>query len=200
MTFVETFEDYCFEQTNQSLFGMKILGKEILSTSKYLNFVGIKFINKDNHEDTWYSAERPNGGKTVVIAALFNNKLVVTREFRVPIQDYEWALPAGLVDGEELPGETASRELKEETNLDLISVSNYTPYLYNTAGMTNEVVSMVYCHACGTINQSGNEKTEDIQCFLLDKAQLEELIKDNSKKFSAKAYLVFERFIKGDLW
>jgi len=179
---------------------MKILGKEVLYQSKYLNFVGIKFINRNNQEDTWYSAERANGGKTVVIAAILQDKLVVTREFRIPIHDYEWALPAGLVDGDEMPEETAKRELKEETNLDLVSVKSYTPYLYNTAGMTNEVVSMVYCHARGTIDQSGNEKTEDIQCFLFDKAQLEELILDKSKKISAKAYMVFERFIKGDLW
>jgi ADP-ribose pyrophosphatase len=185
---------------NKSIIEMKILGKEVLCSSKYMNFVGIKFINRNNQEDIWYAAERTNGGKTVVIAALLENKLVVTREFRVPIQDYEWALPAGLVDGDEMPVDTAKRELKEETNLDLTSVTNYTPYLYNTAGMTNEVVSMVYCHASGTINNSGNEKTEDIQCFLLDRTQLNELIQDNSKKISVKAYMVFERFIKGDIW
>jgi ADP-ribose pyrophosphatase len=179
---------------------MKILGKEILYSSKYLNFVGIKFVNRNNIEDTWYSAERFNEGKTVVIAALYDNKLVVTREFRVPIQDYEWALPAGLVDANELPVETAKRELKEETNLDLVSVSNYTPYLYNTAGMTNEVVSLVYCHASGKISQSGNEQTEDISCYLFDREQVMELVQNTENKFSAKAYLIFERYIKGDLW
>jgi len=179
---------------------MKILSKEILYASKYLNFIGTNFINRNNQADVWYSAERPNGGKTVIIAALINGKLVVTKEFRVPIGDYEWALPAGLVDGDEMQIETAKRELKEETNLDLVSISTYTPYLYNTAGMTNEVVSMVYCHAEGTIDQAGNEQTEDIQCFLFDRDQIQELISDNSKKFSAKAYLVFERYLKGDLW
>jgi ADP-ribose pyrophosphatase len=179
---------------------MKILGKEILCSSKYLNFVSIKFLNKENVIDEWFSAERPNGGKTVVICAIFNNKLVVTKEFRVPIMDYEWALPAGLVDGEELPIETAKRELKEETNLDLISVSYYTPYLYNTAGMTNEVVSMVYCRANGTISQSGNEKTENIQCYLLGIEEVKELMANTEIKISAKAYLVYERFVKGDFW
>ena len=179
---------------------MRILGKEVLYKSRYLNLVGIRFIDKSGQEGTWYSAERSNGGKTVVIAALLDNKLVVTREYRVPIQDYEWALPAGLVDGEELPEETAERELKEETNLDLISISGKTPFLYNTAGMTNEMVSIVYGHARGTIGQTGNEQTEEIQSFLMDEKQLLEIVNDGNNKISAKAYLIFGRFIKGDLW
>jgi ADP-ribose pyrophosphatase len=179
---------------------MKILGKETLYLSKYLNFVRTKFINRLNNEDFWYSAERPNNGKTVLIAALVDGKLVVSKEFRVAIADFEWSLPAGLVDGNELPEETAKRELKEETNLDLISISKYTPYLYNTAGMTNEVVSIVFCHARGEINGSGNEQTEEIQSFLFDKNQIKNLITNCDKKFSAKAYLIFEQYLRGELW
>jgi ADP-ribose pyrophosphatase len=179
---------------------MKIVGKEIIQTTRYLNFIGIHFHNKIGERDIWYAAERPNGGRTVLVAALYDNKLVVTKEFRVPVEDYEWALPAGFVDKDETPEETAKRELKEETNLDLVSVSFCTPFLYNTAGMTNEVVSIVYGHAQGFISQKGNEHTEDITCFLFTKQQMKDLLSDPEKKISAKAYLIYERFIRGDLW
>lgn len=174
---------------------MKILKKEIISTSKYLNFVATKFINKNNEESIWYSAERNNGGKTVIIAAILDNKLVVTKEFRVPIGTYEWALPAGLVDENENIESTAKRELKEETNLDLIKIKQITPFMTNSAGLTNEVVSIVFCYAKGETSQLGNEQSEEIQTFLMDKEELKKLMNDKSKIFSAKAWLIFDKFI-----
>jgi len=174
---------------------MEILGKKIINKSKYLNFVEREFINQLGEKDFWYSAERPNKGKTVIVAATVKEKLVVTKEFRVAIDDYEWSLPAGLVDGDEKPEETAIRELKEETNLDVVEIISASPYLYNTAGMTNEVVSIVYVKAKGSINQLANESSEEITTFLMNKSEIKELIKDQTKKFSAKAWLIFDKFL-----
>jgi len=179
---------------------MKIIKKETIYKTNYLNFVGTTFLNKNNKESVWYSAERQNGGKTVLVAAIIDGKLAITKEFRVAIGDHEWSLPAGLVDNDEMPEETAKRELKEETNLDLVSVQEITPYMFNSAGMTNELVSIVFCKAKGTINNSGNESSEDIQCFLMDSLQIKELMKDPSKKFSAKAYLIFKRYLENGDW
>jgi ADP-ribose pyrophosphatase len=179
---------------------MEIVKKEIIYETRYLNFVATKYLNKDKKENIWYSAERSNGGKTVVVAAILNDKLVVTKEFRVAIADYEWGLPAGLVDGDELPADTAKRELKEETNLELVSIQEITPFLFNSAGMTNEVVSIVFCRAQGSVNDSGTEASEDIQAFLMDSFQVKELIQDFNKKISAKAYLIFKRFIEFGTW
>lgn len=179
---------------------MKVLSKKVINTTSYLNFVQTEFIDNRNQKAYWYSAERPNGGKTVMVAALVENKLVLTKEFRIPINQFEWGLPAGLVDDDESPCETARRELKEETNLEIASISGWTPYLTNSAGLTNEMVSIVFCHATGLISQHGNESTEEIQCFLYDKEQVNLLINDSSIIISAKAYLIFERFLSGNLW
>lgn len=179
---------------------MKILDKKVIQNTKYLNFVSTSFLNKENVQDVWYSAERHNQGKTVLVAAIVDGKLAVTKEFRVPVGDYEWGLPAGLVDGDEFPGETAIRELKEETNLDLISIQETSPYMFNSAGLTNEVVSIVFCHAEGSVNYSGTEGGEDIECFLMTKSEVQKLICDIDKKFSAKAYLIFKRFIEQGAW
>jgi len=179
---------------------MKIKGKKIISSSKYLNFIATKFVNTNNIEDTWYSVERGNGGKTVLVAAIVGNKLVVTKEFRVAIGGYEWALPAGLVEEGDSIEKTAKKELKEETNLDLEKIIEKTPFMTNSAGLTNELVSIVFCRANGQVSQEGTEQSEDIETFLMDKQDVENLMKDEKKVFSAKAWLIFDRFIREGSW
>ena len=51
------------------------------------------------------------------------NKLVIIKEFRVPINKYIYELPAGLVDSSDDDfASTVRRELKEETGLDLVKI------------------------------------------------------------------------------
>jgi len=121
---------------------------------------------------------------------------VVTKEFRVAIGGYEWALPAGLVEEGDTVEKTAKKELKEETNLDLLEIVEKTPFLTNSAGLTNEVVSIVFVRAEGQINQEGTEQTEDIETFLMNKQEVKNLMKDKKKVFSAKAWLIFDRFVR----
>jgi ADP-ribose pyrophosphatase len=54
-------------------------------------------------------------GAVVVIAALDNGKLLFERQFRYPLQRIFIELPAGKIDPEEHPLDTAKRELREET-------------------------------------------------------------------------------------
>ena len=68
------------------------------------------------------------------------NKLVITREYRVPLDDYEVGFPAGLVDAGESVEQAVRRELKEETGLNLSRVICTSPPLYPSAGMTDESV------------------------------------------------------------
>lgn len=175
---------------------MKIIRKSPISTSKFLN------LNCTIYEDpksdklmNWFWAERPNGQNAVVIAALLEDKLVVIEEFRVPIEDYEWGLPAGLIDYGESPEETVRRELLEETGLSVKRfIRPITPLIYNTAGMTNEGCHMAFVEAAGTPSRKLLDGGEDINTHLLSREEISKLMKDPTKKFGAKAYLVFERF------
>jgi len=179
---------------------MKILGKKIISSSKYLDFVSTSYLNMNNKESEWFSVERKNDGKTVLIAATVDDKLVVTKEFRVAIGGYEWALPAGLVEEGDSVEKTAKKELKEETNLDLIEIIERTPYMANSAGLTNEVVSIVFATAKGKTSREGNEQSEDIETFLLNRDEVKSLMQDKKKVFSAKAWLIFDRFVREGGW
>jgi len=131
----------------------------------------------------------------VVIVALHNNRLVVIKEFRVPLNDYEWGLPAGLIDAGEDPQTTVRRELHEETGLTVGRfIRPISPLIYNTAGMTNEGVYMAFVEALGAPSKSILGESEDITTYLLSRDEVRSLM-DEGVKFGAKAYLVFDRFV-----
>jgi len=54
-------------------------------------------------------------GAVVILAALDNGKLLFERQFRYPLGQVFLELPAGKIDADEHPLDTARRELREET-------------------------------------------------------------------------------------
>ena len=89
-------------------------------------------------------------------------KVLVIKEWRVPINNYIYAFPAGLCE----PGEdiitTATRELFEETGLKMLDVLDILPPAYQSAGMSNEAVATVICTAVGEITNKNATQDEDI--------------------------------------
>eukprot|EP00918_Siedleckia_nematoides_P107103 GHVU01233499.1.p1 GENE.GHVU01233499.1~~GHVU01233499.1.p1 ORF type:complete len:194 (+),score=33.44 GHVU01233499.1:866-1447(+) len=189
---------------------MKIKDTEILLKSQFLNLKATEYEDTKGEDKFWVWAQRPGGRRAVVIAAVVDNgmieitpklykrdlRLVVTKEFRVPLGDYEWGFPAGLVDGEEDPVTAATRELKEETGLTVTSVLRKSPFIYNTAGMTDESIAMVYVECEGELSKEGLEASEEIDTFLMTQSEVDELLKDETKKFGAKAFIIMENFVR----
>ena len=127
-------------------------------------------------------------------------RLVITKEFRPPLGDYEYAMPAGLMDADETPVDTAKRELFEETGLTLTEVTCVSPILYSSAGMTNESVQIVFGIAEGQITDEHTEESEDIETLLLSAEEIEDLINARGKfegaKISAKVWPILLNWSK----
>jgi ADP-ribose pyrophosphatase len=173
---------------------MEIIEKKIIASSPYLNFVEIQFSNKNNKKSVWYSAERVGNRKAVIIVAYVGDKLVVIKEYRVPLGGFEWSFPAGLIDAGEDIETAARRELKEETGLDITEIEKISPFVYNTAGLSNESIAFIFVKAGGAVDYSGNEENENIEVFLMDKTQVKQLMNTPETMISAKAWLIFDRF------
>lgn len=67
----------------------------------------------DGHESVREWIAHP--GAVVAIAVLDNGKLLFERQFRYPLRRIFLELPAGKIDANEHPLDTARRELREET-------------------------------------------------------------------------------------
>jgi ADP-ribose pyrophosphatase len=124
------------------------------------------------------------------------NKLVITREYRVPLDDYEVGFPAGLVDAGESVEQAVRRELKEETGLNLSRIICTSPLLYPSAGMTDESVSMVYIECDGRPSSAGNTASESIEVDFVSPSQAARLCNNPMLKFDAKAWLVLKNYSK----
>ncbi|MBQ8999625.1 MAG: NUDIX hydrolase [Clostridium sp.] len=189
----------------------KITKVNPLVETKFMGLYDIEYKNKQNTDRNWTVASRKNKEQleeiylqnkedkidAVVIAALHKeeNKLVVIKQFRVPINNYIYELPAGLVDNSEDIKTTVARELKEETGLELIDINNINSIdkVYLSPGMTDESVAFVYCTCSGKISKEYLEADEDIEAILVSQEEAKELLKGNTK-IDIKFYLTLQMF------
>jgi len=185
---------------------IKIRNAAKLTDSKWLNLFEISYADPSGRNRAWQTVSRAGEPKCItgkfdppdaVVIAAFHTaaaKLVVTREFRVPLADFEYGFPAGLVDEGETIEQAARRELMEETGLNLTRCIRISPPLYSSAGMTDESVSMVYVECDGTPSTEGNTVSELIEVQLISPLQAAQLCSSSGLKFDVKAWLVMNEF------
>jgi len=183
----------------------KLLKLEKKYDRKWISLFSIFFKNKKGKEKKWEFVSRKEDpiNNTKADAVMFvpfikvgdTYKLVITKEFRAPIWDYEWGFPAGLMERNESIERTVERELKEETGLDLIKINKITNPIYSSAGLTDESVVMVFIEVEGTIDYSKQEDSEDIEVFLMGIKEISRLVNSN-RKIGAKSWGVLWHFLQ----
>lgn len=138
-----------------------------LNETKYLHFMeneGWAFVTRKK-QCVVQGNFKPDA---VCIVAYANGKLVVIRQWRKSIGEYMYEVPAGLIDEGETVEQAARRELKEETGLDIDSVSLIVERSHPSIGLTDEIQAIVFCTVSGEISTDGNEEHEDISVELWD--------------------------------
>jgi len=175
-----------------------------LTECNWVNLYEVNYKRKTDKRKTWLMCSRKNSPiddasepDAVLIIATINcdgkKKLVITKEFRVPIWDYEYGFPTGLIDDGEDIEDTVKRELKEETGLDVVKIEHISMPVYSSAGLTDESNHMVIVEASGEVSNEWLEDSEDIEVLLLDATQIKELL-CSKKKVAAKAWGVLYHY------
>jgi ADP-ribose pyrophosphatase len=186
---------------------MKTIDSTIVSQSRFVTVVAVRYEDRKGDLKQWHMVTRNAEPKCITgaiqrpDAAIIvpyhreKDKLVVIREYRVPVGDYMYGFPAGLLDAGEDLAVAAGRELYEETGLDLVRVCRHSPAVFSSAGITDETVAMVFAEVEGTPDTHCNEDSEEIDIFLMDRDEVRGLLHRRDIVFGARAWLVMEAFV-----
>jgi ADP-ribose pyrophosphatase len=185
---------------------LNIIRTELLADAEWLRLFRLHYRTKSRVERAWVMATRLPAPRcitgrfekpdAVIIVAhhVHRSKIVVTREYRVALGDYEYGFPAGLVDAGETVADTAQRELHEETGLTMVQFLRESPPLFSSAGMTDETFALAYLECDGEPSATASHDSELIDVLLVSPAEAGRLCSDASLKFDAKAWLVLSHF------
>lgn len=189
----------------------KIKGIKPLVETKFVGLYEVSYKNKLGDDRTWTVASRKNKEElsdiylnekeddidAVVIAAYHKEykKLILIKQFRVPINNYIYELPAGLVDNKESIETAVKRELKEETGLDIVKINKIKSKnkIYLSPGMTDESVAFVYCICSGNLSKDFLEDDEDIEPLLVSQDEARRILSEN-EEIDIKAFLILQMF------
>jgi len=189
----------------------KVTKLKSLVQTQYLSLYEAEYENKVGNMRTWTVASRKDNATLqkqffedkedatdgVIIAAYHKDekKLVIIKQFRIPLNDYVYELTAGLIDPGEDAKSTIGRELMEETGLKIVDVikNRGTDKAYVSAGMTDESLALVYCTCEGEISDEHLEDDECIEAMLVSQEEAKELIQSNDK-FDIKCFLILQSF------
>ena len=118
----------------------------------------------------WEYVERKKNIKAAFICALTDDrKLLVIKEFRIPLNRWVVGFPAGLIGDtegleDEAVEEAVKRELVEEAGYEAENVTVWTEGP-TSAGLTSEVISLVFAEGLRKVGAGGGLPSEQIRNF-----------------------------------
>lgn len=182
------------------------------TNNRFLNMYEIDAIARNGKHFPYYMASRREDGDLmcetgilradgVVIYgilqedALAEPKIILVRQYRYPVGDYIYELPAGLVDAGEDPVEAGIREMREETGY------AFSPYpqtadrwkrpFVQSQGMADECNVTVFGNVYPAAGDRALEDTEEITVIVADRREVKRILQEEKVTIRA-AYLLMQ--------
>ena len=196
---------------------MKNYGKhyreiEKLTDNPFLNLYHIDALGRDGTPFHYYFASRNDEdnikhkthsmspeGMAVYAVTEDGEHLVLVRQYRYPMDDYLYELPAGLIEPGETASEAACREMIEETGWKLKVYEGGEPAFrrgfFLAQGLTDESGSMIFGTVTEQVGQQ-MENTEDIQVILADRQEAFRILRE--ERVSMRCGLMLMQFLKAE--
>lgn len=151
----------------------KLGGKKKIYEGKFITLWGIDFIDKEGKSQVWEAIE-----KSDVIAVLpitDDGKVVLIKNYRVPVEAYVIETPAGLMDHKDEDHEAAvRRELLEETGYDATHFYPLPAWPYRSGSSRNKIFGFI-ATGLKKVDDARGDATEDIEVMEVPFEKLMEL-------------------------
>lgn len=168
---------------------MKFIGIEKKEPGKFINRYDITYETVDHRKKIYEMISRnpdlhtqmelahhPADSVVLIIHNETGDKLLLNKEFRMACGDFVYNFPAGLIDPGEEFMESAKRELKEETGLDLVRIDDVLAESFSAIGFSNEKNVCIVGVATGEFAPSSST-VEEIEANWFTKEEIRELLK-----------------------
>lgn len=179
-----------------------------ITDQKWLNLYKASWVDKEGKDREWIFVSRhdpslvnntQDAEAVVIIPILKNigeqNRLVVTKEWRAPVNDYEHGFPAGLIDTGEKVSEAIKRELFEETGLVLTKIHKISPPVFTSAGVSPGRVCYAFVYCDGEITNKNTEDGEEIEAISYSFEELQQYLQSDAC-FGSRTWLIIENMLQ----
>jgi 8-oxo-dGTP pyrophosphatase MutT (NUDIX family) len=151
---------------------LKITKRELLHEGAWLNMRRTTFVNDAKIEGRWEFIASKKGDIAGIIAFTDENKAVLIKQYRVPMEAYVLQLPAGFIDpADESPETSAKRELLEETGYAAERVVSLGIFPFS-AGLSNMKMHLFVGFNAKKIAEPTHEAEEDIEVLIMSKEEI----------------------------
>lgn len=184
---------------------MKLVSFNKIKDGKYLKNYELEYENRSGKIKKYEIASRAEitsseqlGEKVsgVSIVALYEDKLLLLREFRMAVNRHIYNLCAGMIEDGETMEECIARELHEETGLNVKEIIDILPPSYAAVGISDVQTQIAIVKADGQLSDEFLSENEEIEAKFYTKQEVKALLETG--KFSSRAQ-VMAYFFGNDL-
>ncbi len=174
----------------------------------FLNMYHLTFTDRDGRDGNYYFCTRNSDDRIKVrthsldaegicIYAVTEEavpRLVMIKEYRFPVDEELYTLPAGLIDPGETAAQAAVREMKEECGFTFRETKRGAAFYrrphFLVPGFSDEPGCTVFGTVTDLDNAAVNESTEWIRPMLCDKQEVRRILEEEKMSVRA-AFLCF---------
>ena len=136
---------------------------------------------------------------TIFAVSADGERMLVTDEYRFPVNDWTISVPSGLIDPGESADQAAVRELAEETGYSEVEVKRILPATYSSVGMTDERVQPVIAVVNDQINTGTDLGSAEFIRYRWVNREEARITAETAQNVTARTQLALLLFAAGQL-